>query len=120
MRRLIHLAVLCCIFTPVPALAECADAAIHGDVACRYARRVVREESLSEARKYSKKAEEAAQAAMDVAEECDYDEAAGAFFHAARHAGAALKADDLAGIKEQAREMMRFCEEGIRAAEQFR
>ena len=59
-------------------------------------------------------------AATDVADDCDYEEAAGWFYRAARLAGAALKTDDLAGVKEQAREMMRFCEEGTRAAEESR
>lgn len=120
MRRLIPLAALCSLLAPAPVLAECADAAIHGDISHRYAQRVVREESVAEARKYAKKAEDAAKAAMDVAERCDYDEAAGAFFHAARYAGAALKEKELERIKDQAREMIRFCEEGVGAAEQHR
>lgn len=120
MRRLIPVAALCTLLAPAPVLAECADAAIHGDLSHRYAQRVLREESAAEARKYVKKAEDAAKVAMEVAEACDYDEAAGAFFHAARCAGAALKQKELDGIKDQAREMMRFCEEGISAAEQHR
>jgi len=120
MRRLLHLLVLFCLFAPAPALAGCADAAISGDLSCRYARRVLREDSFETARSYVKKAEEAAKAAIDIAEKCYYEEAAGFFFHVTRRAGAALKAGELAGIKEQAREMLRFCEEGVSAAEEHR
>lgn len=119
MRSLMILVALCCV-SPAPAHAACADAVHNGDLCSRYARRVVREQSLATAQSYVKKAEETAKAAMDVAEECEYDDAAGAFYRAARHGGTALKADDLAGIREQAREMLRYCEEGTKAAEERR
>jgi len=120
MRRLITVIALCCMFTPALAHGECSDAAIAGDESSRYARRVLRESSLAEAQKYAKKAEAASKRAMDVAEECEYDEAAAAFSHAARHAGMASKAGDIATVKEYARETMRVAEEGIKAAEQYR
>ena len=120
MRNLIPIVAFCCFVIPALVHGECSDAAVAGDESYRYARRVLRESSLAGAQKYAQKAEDASKRAMDIAEECDYDEAASAFFHAARQAGMASRAGDVATVKEHIRETMRIAEEGIQAAEQGR
>lgn len=120
MRRMITIVTLCCFFTPTLTYGECSDAVNAGDESYRYAQRVLREDSLAEAQKYAKRAEAASKRAMDTSEECEYDEAAAAFSHAARKAEMASKAGDLSTVKENVREAMRVAREGIMAAEQYR
>lgn len=120
MRYLPQIIALCSLLAPAWSHAGCADAVTAGDASHRYAHRMLRETTLDGARRYAKKAEDAASTAMEAADVCECDDAWAAFYRAVSHAKAATRAEDLAGVKDTVREMMRLAEEGVTAAEQCR
>ncbi len=120
MKKLFGAIFLLSLLAPAEGRGGCSDAETSGFNCYRYALRGIRESTLPAVLKYAEKARQAAEKALDSAEECMCYGAEGAFRSAYLASRDAVKATTVDESKRRLQNVLRAAEAGTEAAENCR